>query len=139
MQCDNCHEREAVVHLTQIADEQKVTAHLCERCAAEKGVETSASLGKIPVGNFVAALGKGTEALAALPGLAGAGACPSCGASLNDFRESGRLGCAECYKAFESPLRDLLRRLHGVSRHVGKRYSAPGEDQVGRASCRERV
>jgi protein arginine kinase activator len=128
MRCDNCHERDAVVHLTQIADEQKVTVHLCERCAAEKGVETSASLGKIPVGSFVAALGKGPEPAVALPGPTPPGACPTCGATLTDFRESGRLGCADCYRSFEGPLRDLLRRLHGSSRHLGERYSAPGAE-----------
>jgi protein arginine kinase activator len=128
--CDQCHEREAVVHLTTIADDKKVELHLCERCAAEKGVETSASLGKVPVGSFVAALGKGSELGLALPGIATAGACPVCGASLNDFRETGRLGCAQCYRTFEAPLRDLLRRLHGSSRHLGERYAAPGQDRA---------
>ena len=128
MRCDNCHERDAVVHLTQIADEQKVTVHLCERCAAEKGVETSASLGKIPVGSFVAALGKASEPGASLVGPTPPGACASCGATLTDFRESGRLGCAECYRSFAGPLRDLLRRLHGSSRHIGERYSPPGTE-----------
>ena len=45
------------------------------------------------------------------------------GASLQDFRESGRLGCPECYRAFEVPLRELLRRLHGSTHHVGERYA----------------
>jgi protein arginine kinase activator len=128
MRCDNCHQREAVVNLTQIANDQKVEVHLCEKCAAEKGIETAASLGKIPVGSFVAALGKASEAGAGLPGPTASGTCPSCGASLVDFRESGRLGCGECYRAFEGPLRDLLRRLHGASRHLGERYLAPGEE-----------
>jgi protein arginine kinase activator len=127
MRCDQCHEREAVVHLTQIAEEQVVKVHLCERCAAEKGVETSASLGKTPVGTFLASMGKGIDLSAALPGLTPGDACPTCHATLSDFRESGRLGCADCYRTFEAPLRDLLRRLHGSSRHLGKRYALPGE------------
>lgn len=127
MRCSQCHEREAVVFLTQIADEQVVKLHLCERCAAEKGVETSSSLGKTPVGTFLASMGKGLEAAAALPaGVDPPDACPTCGATLSDFRESGRLGCAECYHTFESALRDLLRRLHGSSRHLGERYAPPG-------------
>ena len=36
MSCDQCHEREAVIHLTQIVNEQVTTLHLCERCAWEK-------------------------------------------------------------------------------------------------------
>jgi len=126
MRCTQCHEREAVVFLTQIAQDQVVKLHLCERCAAEKGVETAASLGKTPVGTFLATMGKGLEATAALPGTTPPDACPTCGATLSDFRESGRLGCADCYRVFEHPLRDLLRRLHGSSRHLGERYVAPG-------------
>jgi protein arginine kinase activator len=126
MVCHQCKDREAVVHLTQIANDQVVTIHLCERCAAEKGVEGGTSLAKTPVGTFLANLGKemAVESLAARPGESPA--CPRCGATLNDFRESGRLGCAECYRNFESSLRDLLRRLHGSSRHLGERYAPPG-------------
>ena len=143
MRCDSCHERDAVVELTQIADDKKVELHLCEKCAAEKGISTSASLAKIPVGGFVAALGKGSQAAAALPSITQTGTCPACGASLEDFRETGRLGCAECYRTFEAPLRDLLRRLHGASRHLGERYAMPGaevvEEVFSRAQLREKL
>jgi protein arginine kinase activator len=143
MRCDSCHERDAVVELTQIADDKKIELHLCEKCAAEKGISTSASLAKIPVGGFVAALGKGSQAAAALPNITQTGTCPACGASLEDFRETGRLGCAECYRTFEAPLRDLLRRLHGASRHLGERYAIPGGESVeevfSRAQLQERL
>jgi protein arginine kinase activator len=121
MSCEQCHEREAVIHLTQIVNEQVTTLHLCERCAAEKGVESPGGVAKTPLGSFLAAMGKN---LPETVPLAKAGEnCPRCGASLQDFRESGRLGCPECYRAFEVPLRDLLRRLHGSTHHVGERYA----------------
>jgi protein arginine kinase activator len=122
MQCSQCHERDAVVHLTQIANDQVVTVHLCERCAAEKGVESAGTVVKTPIGSFLASMGKGLSV--ELGGAKGgaAEACTTCGATLEDFRESGRLGCADCYRCFEAPLRDLLRRLHGSSRHLGERY-----------------
>jgi protein arginine kinase activator len=126
MLCDQCQEREAVVHLTQIAQDAVVTHHLCERCASEKGIESDSSLGKTPVGTMLASMGKSLDAGAALSGSVPTGPCPSCGATLSDFRESGRLGCAECYRAFEEPLRDVLRRVHGASRHIGERYSPKG-------------
>jgi len=123
MQCTQCHEREAVIHLTQIANEQVQTLHLCEKCAAEKGVETSSNLGKTPIGSFLATMAVGESGTedAVIP------ACSGCGATLVDFRELGRLGCPHCYTSFEEPLRELLRRLHGSSRHVGKRYRASPE------------
>ncbi len=125
MSCDQCHEREAVIHLTQIVNEQVTTLHLCERCAAEKGVESPGGQPKTPLGSFLAAMGKGYPDQA--PIARGADTCPRCGASFQDFRESGRLGCSECYQAFESALRDLLRRLHGSTHHMGERYVDPGQ------------
>ncbi|MGA2384750.1 MAG: UvrB/UvrC motif-containing protein [Gemmatimonadales bacterium] len=125
MLCDNCSEREAQIHLTQIVNNSVTTLHLCEQCAAEKGVETGASVAKFPLGDFLASLGKtgGGEQAEVAPGVA----CPFCGGTLKDFRETGRLGCAMCYTTFEPHLRDLLRRLHGSSRHAGEQYAAtPG-------------
>jgi protein arginine kinase activator len=49
--------------------------------------------------------------------------CARCGGTFQDFRETGRLGCSDCYRTFESPLRDLLRRLHGSTHHLGERYA----------------
>jgi protein arginine kinase activator len=65
-----------------------------------------------------------------------AASCPACGATLDDFRETGRVGCAQCYKTFEVALRELLRRLHGSSRHFGERYR-PAESETGVPTARE--
>jgi protein arginine kinase activator len=123
MQCDNCQEREAAIHLTQIVDNAVKTVHLCEQCAAEKGVQTGASVAKFPLSDFLASLGKGETT--APPAGADVQTCDFCHATLKDFRESGRLGCPHCYDTFESHLRDLLRRLHGSSQHVGEVYLSP--------------
>ncbi len=133
MSCEQCHEREAVIHLTQIVNEQVTTLHLCERCAAEKGVESPASVAKTPLGTFLAAMGKGLPE--STPLARTADVCGRCGATLQDFRESGRLGCPECYHAFEAPLRDLLRRLHGSTHHVGERYADQGAAPVPAEDC----
>lgn len=122
MRCDNCKERDAVINLTQVEHDSKVTLHLCEQCAQEKGIETGTTVLKSTLGTFLSAMGKGTN----LPVPSDTARCPSCGATLLDFRDSGRLGCAQCYQAFGDHLRDLLRRLHGSSQHVGERYVAPG-------------
>jgi protein arginine kinase activator len=118
MPCEQCHEREAVIHLTQIVNEQVTTLHLCERCAAEKGVESPGSQPKTPLGTFLAAMGQEHT-----PTPRAGDSCSRCGGSLQDFRESGRLGCPDCYRTFEVPLRDLLRRLHGSTHHMGERYA----------------
>lgn len=49
------------------------------------------------------------------------GACPSCGMELAQFRNTGLLGCPECYRAFESVLAPLIERAHeGSTHHTGK-------------------
>ncbi len=124
--CDHCGQREAVIHLTQIVDNTVTTQHLCESCAADKGVDTVAQVAKHPLGDFLASLGEGAAGGAAGAAAGEALACPQCGATLLDFRQTGRLGCAHCYLTFEAPLRDLLRRVHGNTQHQGERYRAPG-------------
>jgi protein arginine kinase activator len=133
MSCDQCREREAVIHLTQIVNEQVTTLHLCERCAAEKGVESPGSAVKTPLGSFLAAMGKAPEQT---PSPRSADTCHRCGATFQDFRQSGRLGCPDCYRTFETPLRDLLRRLHGSTHHLGERYA---ERQASAEEAREKV
>jgi protein arginine kinase activator len=129
MSCEQCHEREAVIHLTQIVNEQVTTLHLCERCAAEKGVESPGSQPKTPLGTFLAAMGQ--ELPEQTPAPKAGDNCSRCGGSLQDFRESGRLGCPDCYRSFEVPLRDLLRRLHGSTHHKGERYAERGASTNG--------
>jgi len=113
MLCDQCRERDAVVHLTQIVGQSVAQVHLCERCAAERGIETTVSEPKHPLGDFLQAV---QQQASQLP------------ASLQEFRASGRLGCAHCYAAFDQSLRELLRRVHGATRHVGWRPTAPAAE-----------
>jgi protein arginine kinase activator len=122
MKCDQCGTREAVIHLTQIVNNELSTVHLCETCAAEKGLEPEAQGGQLPLADFLAQMNK---ALPAEASNASAVACSFCGLRMEDFKKSGRLGCSHCYATFESHLKSLLRRLHGGAQHVGKVYLPP--------------
>jgi protein arginine kinase activator len=86
------------------------------------------------LGSFLAAMGKELPEQSPTP--RSSDTCTTCGGSLQDFRESGRLGCPDCYRSFEVPLRDLLRRLHGSTHHMGERYADRGE---GTGDGRERA
>ena len=120
MVCDVCKDRDAVVNLTQVHGEVTSLLRLCEQCAAERGVETLASTPKHPLGEFLHAVQQQITPVAG-----DAMRCAFCSFSLREFRATGRLGCAQCYSTFERSLRDLLRRVHGSSRHVGRRYEPP--------------
>ena len=120
MLCDVCGERDAVVKVTQVGEHGKTLVQMCERCAADRNIETTVSLSKNPLGEFLLDLQKETS-----PSTADTARCNFCNATLRDFRATGRLGCARCYTAFEPSLRDLLRRVHGSSKHLGRRYESP--------------
>jgi protein arginine kinase activator len=135
--CQSCHQREAVVRLTQITGDEVTTVHLCSKCAAERGVESEPDEVQSPLGTFLAAMDKGGAPLAAAA--ATGEACPRCHATLEDFRASGRVGCPECWVAFERPLRDMLRRLHGATRHTGTPYDALQEEPLSEHDEQERL
>lgn len=134
MVCDNCRERDAVVHLTQIVEAVVSQVHLCEQCAAARGIETTVAVPKHPLGDFLQAV---QQQAAQLPG--DAARCAYCGTSLRDFRASGRLGCAQCYGAFEQSLRELLRRVHGSTRHEGWHYDGADPDVLAREATLEKL
>ena len=121
--CQECGSAEAVIHLTQIVDHEMETRHLCEQCAAAKGVESGGNQPNLPLTDFLAQMstGAGESAIADSED----GSCRFCGLTLSDFRETGRLGCPHCYTTFDEQLRSLLRRIHGSVHHVGKVYLPP--------------
>jgi protein arginine kinase activator len=120
--CDHCGGAGAVVHLTQVVNNETKTSHLCQRCAAEKGLQPNVPFPNILLADFLAKMG-GDEFPPGGPreDLT----CPFCGLSAADFRKVGRLGCPQCYPTFETHLRGLLRRIHGGTQHVGKVYLPP--------------
>lgn len=129
MLCDNCRERDAVVHLTTINENNSVSQlHLCERCAAERGVETSVQP-KHPLGDFLQAVHQQMA-----PVSSDGHRCTICGTTMADFRTTGRWGCSNCYRTFEQAMRELLRRVHGNSRHIGRSYHVPESELVERSS-----
>lgn len=129
MVCDSCRERDAVVHLTQIVDGTVAQVHLCERCAADKGVETTVAAPKTPLAGLLQSVQQQLVA-----SQADQVRCAFCQSTYKDFRATGRLGCARCYGTFEASLRDLLRRVHGSTRHAGRRYQPPAPEAMQRVS-----
>lgn len=127
MKCDHCGENEAVIHLTQIVDNKMGTFHLCETCAAEKGLEPEPGVGNFPLTDFLAQMGQESK-----PQPSGPVVCEYCGLSLKDFKKTGRLGCSHCYVTFDEHLRGLFRRLHGGTQHVGKVYLPPDPTEAAR-------
>ena len=55
--------------------------------------------------------------------------CTSCGATLEDFRLTGLLGCADCYSVFREELMPTIRYVQGKTKHSGKAPSGDAEER----------
>ena len=118
MLCQDCHEKIANILFTQIVNNKKTVLHLCNECAQKRGIQiTGEKKATDPINDFLAGMvdeeeakQEGTDKLA----------CATCGLTYKEFRQSGKLGCAECYATFNEPLKKLLRKIHGNTIHHGK-------------------
>ncbi len=120
MFCDDCKQKPATVHLTQMANGKKFDVHLCSDCAAKKGFLLFDQDKKFSIPNFLGSFLGGGFNLQEMHSVAPNSRCPNCGMVFSDIRQTGKLGCSECYQAFAAELEPTLRRIHGNSRHVGK-------------------
>ena len=117
MKCQKC-SKPATLHITEIEDGTPSEIHLCDECAREyltHHVPTSAG-GLAEHLTKLASEDDETDM-----------ACPGCGATWNEFRHSGRLGCPADYVAFAKGLLPLLESIHGATAHAGKtpRHAKP--------------
>lgn len=119
--CDACGERPAEIRVTEVARGRIEERMLCGTCASKLGVDATQSQGDFSVSKLVAGMGEGAQKAGAA---AESPPCSACGLTYAEFRESGKLGCPDCYEAFQNDLSALIRRLHGALRHTGR---GPGE------------
>jgi protein arginine kinase activator len=118
MLCQNCQERPANVHFTQIINNTKAEMYLCEQCANEKGQFGFGP--SLNINDFLSGFigfGSGSQHTEAEPRETH---CDICGMSYEDFRKTGKLGCSNCYRIYGEKLNPILKRLHGNMVHTGK-------------------
>jgi protein arginine kinase activator len=110
---------EAVNNFTEIVNGELVTHHLCQICYEKRSGSDEEKMKDSPLPDFMSKIG--TESAKKAAGTKGAQLqCPTCKSKFSDFKKTGRLGCADCYTAFEEELSSLLRKIHGSHIHVGK-------------------
>lgn len=55
--------------------------------------------------------------------------CKYCGTKLSDYYRTGMLGCPYCYSAFNDEVLLYAKKIHGSTRHKGKRPVYDGIDK----------
>lgn len=118
MLCEKCNENDATVHVTKLISGEKKEIHYCEECAKKKDdidFETP-----FTTNNFLANLIDSVQSSAIKVNYISTTTCSKCGMNYGKFKQTGRLGCNECYKTFEEKLIPLINRVHGYETHTGK-------------------
>ena len=122
MMCEECGIRPANFHLVTIINGEKVERNLCPACMAKHqkqlpGIDFSNLAGIL---NSILTGNKGEDAQEKPDAEYELLTCEQCGMTYAEFQKGGMLGCANCYKAFKTPLTALLQRVHGNTQHAGR-------------------
>lgn len=126
MECQECHQRSATLHFTQIVHGNKQEVSVCEECAQEKGYMTYPTEESHSLHNLLAGLlsfdsvqiGSHSDHMFKQPQSI---KCPTCELTFSEFKRTGKFGCATCYQAFSSRLNTIIRRVqNGNTKHYGK-------------------
>jgi len=127
MYCEECKQKPATVHLTQMFNGKKIEVHLCEECAAKKGGILFEVDNQFSISNLLSSFFGNNYSIQEITPDSNISRCSNCGMSFQDISQTGKLGCAECYTVFEKELEPTLRRIHGNSKHIGKIPARGGE------------
>ncbi|MEA1959838.1 MAG: UvrB/UvrC motif-containing protein [Bacillota bacterium] len=125
MICEECKKKNATVHFTHMVNGKMVETHLCEECAVKKGMYIL-DLSQFSIPNLLGSIFGMQHPVNNMPTMAEIDSCPNCGMKFMEIRKTGKLGCSECYHAYEKELEPTLRRIHGNSQHQGKIPSRSG-------------
>ncbi|MFD1021174.1 UvrB/UvrC motif-containing protein [Thalassobacillus hwangdonensis] len=127
MECQECHQRPATVHLKQVTNGKKTEFHVCEQCAKEKGYmsysEESFTLNDLLTGlfNYDHPSSLGSHQAQTKKEQQNQMKCPKCGLTYEQFAHIGKFGCAKCYDTFNERLNPIFKRVHsGNTMHDGK-------------------
>lgn len=136
MLCDVCQKHLANLFVTKIVNSDVTKMKLCSSCAQEMQIDPSLEDDAgfeqlinelLPFANSLMASEK-AEAPAAKVEDPDLSRCSTCGMSYRLFKMKGRLGCEDCYLAFEDRLMTVIDEVQKSRAHQGKvALSAHGE------------
>jgi protein arginine kinase activator len=122
--CERCGEETASVHLLRVVDGQVTHTHLCPTCAEGLAEETEGMALVLAVPSVLRQMGRGAASEGTATPMPEADDkehyCEFCGTTLTDLKESGLVGCSNCYQVFTEYLENLLAAGAEPAEHLGK-------------------
>lgn len=118
MLCQQCKKNPATVHMTKIVNNMKTELHLCESCAGER--EDLTWFSPFSINDLLTSFLEPVK-----PAIAKDSSpiikCDKCGMDYRRFKNTGRLGCENCYRVFKDEIHPIIKRIQGGAiRHTGK-------------------
>lgn len=113
MICQACGKNTATTHIKTITNGELSELSLCSECAQKLGYGDFFSNWGFNFGNLLGSFFSDEEEEETIR-------CKGCGSSFEDIAQSGKVGCAECYRTFYDRLIPSIQRIHGNTRHRGK-------------------
>ncbi len=102
----------AVIHITRISGNEKLTLHFCEECAKKFSLENpSVSPNLVPeIRKFEQEMLKKKHS----------DICPTCGTLFVDLKKGDKFACPDCYSIMDDSVIDMFMQMHNASSHKGK-------------------
>jgi protein arginine kinase activator len=116
--CQICQQKVAKIHITQIHGSNVLELHVCPDCSRQNGLNNIDLSIHVSLTEAVD-VEKGGQAASDSPSDE-VKTCAGCGQTYRGFKESGRMGCWQCYDTFAEELEPLLRKIQAGIKHIGK-------------------
>lgn len=123
MKCQNCGENDANFKYTEIVNGVKKELNLCGECAKKLGVEDLNFNIPIDFSSFFGDFLNEYDDTGFIPMLTPTNKlqCDVCKMTYDEFMNTGRFGCSNCYDVFADKIEPVLKRLHGNTKYLGRK------------------
>ncbi len=137
MLCEQCRKREATVKYVEVVNGVKTEHNLCGVCASQLDIGPFSAVfeGEISLASLLSGL-LGIQDTEKNDGRFAEVICPNCGTTYENFVETSRFGCSDCYSVFGPLIGENIRHLQGSECHVGKRPDYVIREETARAQAR---
>jgi protein arginine kinase activator len=131
MLCESCKQNEATIHISKIINGVKSEANLCHECAgknqefnlvSDMDIMTPFAFPNILSGlmDYVNKSNKSSNNIELK--------CENCSMAYKEFKESGLLGCSQCYEYFKPAILSVIKGVQGNIEHLGKIPKKSGKE-----------
>lgn len=141
MLCENCGKNQANVQYTEVINGNKKQVFLCEECSKKLGIDEMKFEFPINFSSFFGDFLEDFENSDFMPTLDIRKdiKCDNCNMTFEEFMNTGKFGCGNCYSAFHSKIDPILKKIHGSNRHVGRIGNIKGMPIVKKEENDEKV